>query len=103
MPAAPLLKEKEEGKARVLEEGVPIVGLLPEERDPRFRGEAGKLLEGQGALVRTGKSPPSLLVGEADEIGAEGGVAALSLPMLVNGGIHDLVIGRERGLLPFLD
>ena len=100
MPAAPFLKEKEEGKARVLEEGVPVVGLLPEEGHPCFRCEAGELLEGQGALMRTRKAPPALLTGEADEIGAERGVAALSLPMLVNGGIHDLVIGRDTRNLP---
>ena len=102
MPPAPLLKEKEEGKPRVLEKGALVVGLLPDEGDPCFRGHAGKGLEVEGAFLRAWEVSPPLSSRQKDEEGTEGGVAAFLLPVLVNRGVHDLVIGGEKDNLPFL-
>ena len=102
MATASLLKEKEERKAGILEEGALVVGLLPDEGHPGLRGHAGKALEVEGAFLGAREVSPPLSSRQKDEEGTEGGIAAFFLPVLVNRGVHNLVIGGGKDNLPFL-
>ena len=102
MATASLLEEKKERKAGILEESALVVGLLPNEGDPGLRGHAGKALEVKRPFFGTGEILPPPSSRQEDEEGTEGGIAAFFLPVLVNRGVHDLVIGGEKDNLPFL-